>query len=92
MKIKYLFFYLLSIQPQIELLANGSVQQNLSKDILAEYEIQVPKDYNTMNQIVWILKNIDKKEKIRQGFFGCFHIVCGWHISCINGQRSVCGH
>ena len=60
-KSEYLFFYLLSIQPQIELLANGSVQQNLSKDILAEYEIQVPKDYNTMNQIVWILKNIDRK-------------------------------
>ena len=60
-KSEYLYYYLLSIQPQIELLANGSVQQNLSKEILADYDINVPKNYQDLKNIVWILKNIDQK-------------------------------
>lgn len=60
-KEEYLYFYLLSVQQQIELLANGSVQQNLSKDILAEFEIKVPKNYQDLKKIVQILKFIDKK-------------------------------
>lgn len=60
-KAEYLYFYLLSVQQQIELLANGSVQQNLSKDILAEFEIKVPKNYQDLKKIVQILKFIDKK-------------------------------
>nr|WP_295589663.1 site-specific tyrosine recombinase/integron integrase [uncultured Methanobrevibacter sp.] len=60
-KSKYLYYYLLSIQPQIELLANGSVQQNLSKDIIADYEIKVPINSQDLKNIVWILEHIDKK-------------------------------
>ncbi|MEE1379704.1 MAG: restriction endonuclease subunit S, partial [Clostridia bacterium] len=60
-KSEYLYYYLLSIQPQIELLANGSVQQNLSKEILADYDINGPKNYQDLKNIVWILKNIDQK-------------------------------
>ena len=60
-KSEYLYYYLLAMQPQIELLANGSVQQNLSKDILADYEINVPKNYQDLRNIVWILNNIDQK-------------------------------
>ena len=60
-KAKYLYFYLLYAQPQIELFANGSVQQNLSKDILADFKINIPKNYVDLKRIVYILNNIDEK-------------------------------
>ena len=40
----YLYLYLLINQKKIESFANGSVQQNLSKDILKNFEIIVPPD------------------------------------------------
>lgn len=40
----YLYLYLLINQKKIESFANGSVQQNLSKDILENFEIIVPPD------------------------------------------------
>jgi type I restriction enzyme S subunit len=40
----YLYLFLLANQSSIEILANGSVQQNLSKDVLENLNIIVPSD------------------------------------------------
>lgn len=85
-KSEYLYYYLLSIQPQIELLANGSVQQNLSKEILADYDINVPKNYQDLKNIVWILKNIDQKiennKSINKNLEQLLHTIFNyWFIS-----------
>lgn len=56
----YLYYFLINNRKHLVRLGNGSIFINLKKEILEEYEIDLP-DLNTQKKISSLLSNIDEK-------------------------------